>query len=166
MARDHYATFIEEAFIDPIRSVLIVDDDFPTYNEVLTTAKRSGTPAPRHRGKAWHNRPDRIASLISTFRKRPRPLLVDIHDGTNVPGRKAVTTATHLHQCDLLVLDYELDRSKPRDGTRAIDILRALMSNNHFNLVVIYTNEDLDFVYDAIRWGLISPSGADLLSGR
>ena len=162
MAGDHYATFIEEAFIEPIRSVLIVDDDFPTYDEVLTTAGR-GQPMRRHRGKAWHNRPDRIARLIATFRKRPRPLLVDIHDGTNVPARKALTTATHLHQCDLLVLDYELDRAKARDGTRAIAILRALMSNNHFNLVVIYTNEDLDFVHDAVRWGLISPS-TDLLT--
>ena len=159
MARDHYATFIEEAFIDPIRSVLIVDDDFPTYDEVLTTAARSGNPVPGDPGKAWHHQPERIGKLIASFRQRPRPLLVDIHDGANVSAKKEVTTATHLHQCDLLVLDYELDRSKPRDGTRAIDILRALMSNNHFNLVVIYTNEDLDFVYDAIRWGLISPSG-------
>ena len=163
MTREHYAMFIEEAFIDPIRSVLIVDDDFPTYDEVLTTAGRSGKPTPRHRGKAWHHQPDRIAKLIATFRKRPRPLLVDIHDGANVPAKKAVTTVTHLHQCDLLVLDYELDRAKPRDGSRAIDILRALMSNDHFNLVVIYTNEELDFVYDAVRWGLIFPSD-DLLA--
>jgi len=162
MADDHYATFVKEAFIDPIRSVLIVDDDFPTYDEILTTAGCSDNPAPRHRQKTWRNQPDRILKLIATFRQRPRPLLVDIHDGSNVPARKAITTATHLHQCDLLVLDYELDRSKPRDGTRAIDILRALMSNNHFNLVVIYTNEDLDFIYDTVRWGLVAPSCATL----
>ena len=158
MQRDHYATFIEEAFIDPIRSVLIVDDDYPTYDEVLSVASRSGDLAPRHRDKAWRQQPDRIAKLIATFRKRPRPLLVDIHDGANVSAKKEVATATHLHQCDLLVLDYELEHGKPRDGTRAINILRALMSNNHFNLVVIYTNEDLDLVYDTVRWGLISPS--------
>ena len=163
MQRDHYASFIEEAFIDPIRSVLIVDDDYPTYDEVLSAASRSGDLAPRHRDKAWRRQPDRIAKLIATFRQRSRPLLVDIHDGANVPAKKEVTTATHLHQCDLLVLDYELDRGKPRDGTRAINILRALMSNNHFNLVVIYTNEDLDLVYDTVRWGLICPSD-DLLS--
>ena len=162
MARNHYATFIEEAFIDPIRSVLIVDDDFPTYDEVLTTAGQAGSPSARRRDKAWRKHPDRIAKLIATFRRRTRPLLVDIHDGGNVSTKEEITTATHLHQCDLLVLDYELDRSNPRDGARAISILRALMSNNHFNLVVIYTNEDLDFVHDAVRWGLISPS-PDLL---
>ena len=156
MEPDHYAAFIEEVFIDPIRSVLIVDDDYPTYDEILTTASRSGNPTRRHHNKAWRHQPDRIGKLIATFRQRPRPLLVDIHDGANVSTRKEVTTATHLHQCDLLVLDYELNRSKPGDGSQAIKILRALMSNNHFNLVVIYTNESLDVVYDAVRWGLIS----------
>ena len=157
MAGDHYSAFIEEAFIDPIRSVLIVDDDFPTYDEILATANSSAASTRAHRDKAWRTRPERIANLIGTFRSRPRRLLVDIHDGANVPAKKEVTTAGHLHQCDLLVLDYELDRTKPRDGTRAVEILRALMSNNHFNLVVIYTNEDLDFVFDFVRWGLITP---------
>ena len=163
MAGDHYRAFIEEAFIEPIRSVLIVDDDYPTYDEILQTANGAGINGPVHGNKAWRARPERVANLIATFRQRPRPLLVDIHDGTNVSSEKEVTTATHLHQCDLLVLDYELDRSKPRDGTRAIEILRGLMSNNHFNLVIIYTNEDLDIVFDAVRLGLIAPS-EDLLS--
>ena len=165
MAGDHYGEFIEEAFIEPIRSVLIVDDDYPTYDEILQTGNGAGIDdhVPMRGGKAWRVRPERVANLIATFRQRPRPLLVDIHDGANVSVQKEVTTATHLHQGDLLVLDYELDRSKPRDGTRAINILRGLMSNNHFNLVVIYTNEDLDIVFDAVRWGLIGPSN-DLLS--
>ena len=163
MAGDHYHAFIEEAFIEPIRSVLIVDDDYPTYDEILQTVDGTASDDPVQGAKAWRAQPERVANLIATFRQHPRPLLVDIHDGTNVPVKKEVTTATHLHQCDLLVLDYELDRSKSHDGTRAIDILRGLMSNNHFNLVVIYTNEDLDIVFDAVRWGLIGPSD-DLLS--
>ena len=156
MVSNHYSTFIQEAFIEPIRSVLIVDDDYPTYDEILKTANGTAAPSLAHQAKDWRVRPERIADLIATFRRRPRPLLVDIHDGTNVSAKDEITTATHLHQCDLLVLDYELERDKSGDGTRAIDILRALMSNNHFNLVVIYTNEDLDVVFDAIRWGLIS----------
>ena len=162
MTNDQYSEFIEEVFITSIRSVLIVDDDFPTYNEILTEVNGSDSRAPVHNDKAWRNSPDRIANLIETFRRRPRPLLVDIHDGTNVTTDEEVTTAPHLHQCDLLVLDYELDKSKSNDGTLAIEILRALMSNSHFNLVVIYTNEDLDIVSDAVRRGLISPSGQHL----
>ena len=98
MVSNHYPAFVEEAFIEPIRSVLIVDDDFPTYDEVLTTAGRSGTPTPRNRAKAWRRQPGRIADLISTFRRRPRPLLVDIHDGANVsPGNKSPPPHTFIN---------------------------------------------------------------------
>ena len=155
---DHYQTFIEEAFIDPIRSVLIVDDDFPTYDEILAAEEPPGIAGGARRNKAWHADPRRVAHLVEAFRRRPRPLLVDIHDGTNVSLEEEDATAAHLHQCDLLVLDYELDKGMPHDGTRAIDILRKLMSNCHFNLVVIYTKEDLDVVFDEVRWRLLRPS--------
>ena len=151
MGNSAYQSFIKEAFIDPIRSVLIVDDDYPTYNDIL---EQSGTA---NDNKAWRNQPARIAKLIGEFRQRSRPLLVDIHDGADVSAENEVATATHLHQCDLLVLDYVLDKGKSSDGTRAIEILRGLMSNNHFNLVIIYTNEKLDVVFDTVRWRLISP---------
>lgn len=155
MTGEHYHEFIKEAFIKPIRSVLIVDDDYPTYDDILK--QDNGT------GKSWHRNQERIACMIKGFRQNPQPLLVDIHDGTNVTAESEATAATHLHQCDLLVLDYELDKSKPGDGTQAINILRALMSNSHFNLVVIHTNADLDTVFDEVRWGLIAPS-EDVLS--
>ena len=158
MGNDQYREFIREAFIDPIRSVLIVDDDYPTYDDILTAPDQASISVGAKGQKRWRDHPERIANLISTFRQRPRPLLVDIHDGSNVSLRKDVVAAAHLHQCDLLVLDYELDKGKPQDGTRAIQILRGLMSNNHFNLVIIYTNEQLDVVFDAVRWGLITGS--------
>ena len=36
MQTDHYADFVAEAYIKPIRSVVIIDDDYPTYDEVLS----------------------------------------------------------------------------------------------------------------------------------
>jgi len=163
MVADHYPQFIEEAFIEPIRSVLIVDDDYPTYDEVLHAGGGAGAPENSPARKTWHHQRERVRSVISVFRRRQPPLIVDIHDGTNVATKRELAAATHLHQCDLLVLDYELDRDKPRNGTRAIEIIRALMANHHFNLVVIYTNLDLDVAFDAIRWGLVAPS-TDVLS--
>ena len=158
MPGEHYDEFIEEAFINPIRSVLIVDDDFPTYDDILKDRDFVGGD-----GKAWRRRRAQFASVIDGFRQGPRPLLVDIHDGSNVTAQQDIATAEHLHQCDLLVLDFALDKDNPNDGTRAIEILRKLMSNVHFNLVVIYTKEDLEVVFDEVRWGLIGPS-ADQLS--
>ena len=134
-----------------------MDDDFPTYREVLENVDRSGKQVTLSDNKEWHRDPDRALDLVSTFRHRSQPLLVDIHDGSNVSAADEMTTATHFHQCDLLVLDYQLDK-RSDDGAQAIEILRALMSNDHFNLVVIYTRGGLDAVYNAVRWRLISAS--------
>lgn len=158
MANEHYAEFIEEAFVKPIRSVLIVDDDYPTFDEVLKAQEKSNGGRRVKSEKSWHRNPERIERVINRFRTSDRPLLVDIHDGTNVTVGGEVKVAAHLHQSDLLVLDYELDRSKSGDGTRAIKIVRSLMSNDHFNLVVVHTNENLDLVFRNFRLGLLAPS--------
>ncbi|WP_242127252.1 response regulator receiver domain [Sphingobium sp. Sx8-8] len=157
MASDHYSEFIEEAFVKPIRSVLIVDDDYPTFEEMLDaqlTRDGGGEPA---RTKAWYENPTRIKNVIESFRTPNRPLLVDIHDGTNVGIGDDVKVAAHLHQSDLLVLDYQLDKAKPGDGTRAIKIIRSLTVNDHFNLVVVHTSEKLDDVFQSILIALMSP---------
>ena len=158
MADDHYRAFIEEAFVKPIRSVLIVDDDYPTFDEVLRPQSEKDEGGAAAGEKDWHRDPERIRRVIEKFRRRDPPLLVDIHDGTNVGLENEANSARHLHQCDLLVLDYELEKDKQGDGRRAVQILRGLMSNRHFNLVVIYTNEDLDVAFEAVMWGLIDPS--------
>ncbi len=164
MAGEHYHEFIKKAFIDPIRSVLIVDDDYPTFDEVLyaQSAKNAGKKA--NGKKTWRQNPKRIERVIKKFRRRNPPLLVDIHDGSNVGFRGKAAPARHLHQCDLLVLDYELDKAKPEDGERAIGILRGLLFNPHFNLVIVYTRKNLDHAFNEVLWGLIAPSQDSLSS--
>jgi hypothetical protein len=156
MAGAHYSAFVEEAFIKPIRSVLIVDDDYPTFDEMLETQieRDKGTEPPRR--KEWYNDPARIKRVIGSFRTPQRPLLVDVHDGTNVSAEGEVRIASHLHQSDLLVLDYQLDRTRPGDGSTAISIVRGLMRNDHFNLVVIHTSEDLEGVFRETLLSLMS----------
>jgi hypothetical protein len=158
MANEHYAEFIAEAFVKPIRSVLIVDDDYPTLDEILEQeiAKKRGD-APSAMNKTWYRNPEHIKRAIAGFRKPERPLLVDIHDGTNVNARGDTKVAAHLHQSDLLVLDYELDKTRRGDGERAIKILHSLISNDHFNLVVVHTSENLDKVYREIILGMLGP---------
>ncbi len=162
MANEHYAAFIAEAFVKPIRSVLIVDDDYPTLDEILDheIAKKGGElPATN---KTWYRNPERIKRVIDGFRNPERPLLVDIHDGANVDTRGDAKVASHLHQSDLLVLDYELDKTRRGDGERAIEILRGLIANDHFNLVVVHTSENLDKAYREIILGLLGPMGSEL----
>lgn len=168
MANEHYAEFIDEAFIKPIRSVLIVDDDYPTLDEILEGALAKAAEGEEGGGgqplsdKRWRNDPERIRKVIAGFRRPERPLLVDIHDGANVDTKGDQKVAAHLHQSDLLVLDYELDKSKPNDGLRSIEILRGLLSNDHFNLVVVHTSERLEVVFPTILFGVLAPSCAEL----
>jgi len=147
-----YGDFIKEAYIDPIRSVLIVDDDYPTYTEILTSDTANNT-----QNKTWHENPEAILGVIRQFRQREPALIIDIHDGENISFEDEVNKARYLHQCDLLVLDFELIKGT-NDGTLSINILRKVMSNNHFNLVVIYTQGELDEVFNNVRWGLITPT--------
>ena len=158
---DRYSHFIAEAFITPIRSVLMVDDDYPTFDEILDAqkAENDGQKAPTN--KAWRSNPKRLMTIIDKFRRRSPPLLVDIHDGQTDGQESDQSVATHLHQSDLLILDYQLDKTQSEDGTRAIQILRHLMTNDHFNLVVVYTNTKLDIVFEDILLGLLKPCYQD-----
>lgn len=166
MPGEHYSEFIKETFIDPIRSVLIVDDDYPTFDEVLDEQLAASRGDVTPSAKAWRKNPERIKNVITRFRNHNPPLLVDIHDGTNVPVGAENKTAAHLHQSDLLVLDYQLDRTKEGDGSMAFEIIRSLMNNDHFNLVVVHTSEALDTVFRntlvaMLPPGLYAPSDAE-----
>ena len=164
MQTDHYESFVAEAYIDPIRSVVIIDDDYPTYEEVLSPDTGDDAVG---KSKAWRNNPERIRKVIRRFRERTPPLLVDIHDGRNVDPEREGALTSHLHQSDLLVLDYQLDPARKTDGTAAIGILRRLIANDHFNLVVVYTSHDLDHVFYDVLTGLagisdeVRPTPAD-----
>ncbi|TQI75331.1 hypothetical protein FHT98_3111 [Bosea sp. AK1] len=149
MANESYESFINEAFIKPIRSVLIIDDDYPTFEDMLSEEEVPG--------KDWRKHKDRVRKVIASLRGKDRNLLVDIHDGKNVDVTDEIDSATHLHQSDLLVLDFQLDKAKERDGTIAVKIIRKLMTNPHFNLVVVHTSEDLRYVFEQVLLGMLAP---------
>lgn len=150
MAAEKYEAFIDEAFIKPIRSVLIVDDDYPTLEDML-----SG----KDDDKDWRKNRESVKKVIASLRGQGRNLLIDIHDAKNVGAKEEIDTASHLHQSDLLVLDFQLDKSKEGDGTIAVKILRRLMTNPHFNLVVVHTSEELPRVFNEVVFGMLPPDG-------
>ena len=162
MASEHYSAFVEEAFVKPIRSVLIVDDDYPTFEEMLDAQLERSAGREPPADKEWFKDPTRIKNVIASFRTPTRPLLVDIHDGANVTVGEDLKVAHHLHQSDLLVLDYQLDKSRPGDGSVAVQIIRTLLRNEHFNLVVVHTSEDLDRVFTPTLIALMRPQEVKL----
>lgn len=114
---------IKQAYITPIRTVLAIDDEFPSYGvapdgKQLTRAKA-----------IWQA-------------CRNRGLLCDIDDGASLVGG---VTPEHLKKSDLVILDYHLQEG---DSRHSLDLLVQLSESDHASLVVVYTK---DKELDAIR---------------
>lgn len=131
-----------------IRSAVLIDDQFPKYDQAV--AGDSG-----RFGEA-----DRAAALHRGFHGRRIPCDVendpglDEGDGLGVPDR--------IRKCDLVVLDYHLEGE---DSSKSVRLLRALADTDHFNLVVVYTQEtDLAGVWltmaTNLRGGVVTPEEA------
>lgn len=152
-----YNELIGEAFIDPIRSVLIVDDDYPTMHEILLEPEEREK---RFSHKDWNRTPkdrQKVQKVIEEFRRPTSPYLLDVHDGTS-PSEDTDERQVHtLHQTDLLILDYQLDKSKEGDGSKAVRIAREALANKHFNLILVHTQEELERVFHNFVIGLNIP---------
>ncbi|WP_122466675.1 response regulator receiver domain [Pseudomonas viridiflava] len=146
LGRKLYRDFIHEAFIAPIRTAVVVDDEFPTLDEFLEN--------PSAAQKKPHK--DKAEAIIKFCRGRqPFPWIVDVHDGKNISLVKEGKSATLFDHTDLLVLDYNL-RGENEGGELAINLLSQLASNTHFNLVIIYTNSDVSQTLRDVGMGLTS----------
>ncbi|MCZ4074950.1 response regulator receiver domain [Agrobacterium sp. LMR679] len=140
------SSLVKEAFIDPIRSVLIIDDEYPTWEHVF------GAGFDHSEKGRWKDKED-ITALIGQFRQKSKAMTIDIHDGEDNSD-----IGTYLHQSDLLVLDYQLEKGG-KDGARAIGIMKSLFKNRHFNLIVMHTAaEPLLEPFQTVLDALLRPS--------
>jgi hypothetical protein len=160
-----YSDLIYAAFIDPLRSVMIIDDDYPTWEEIFDKdswdKNSDGDLTLPVGGKKWVKNPDLPMELIRQFRGHDRGLLIDINDGKPPNAPSVDEIASHLFQSDLLVLDYQLE-GEAIGGNKAIRIATSLLTQNHFNLIVIHTNkENLEEPFSEILLRLMSPCIAD-----
>jgi hypothetical protein len=154
---EDYNKLIFEAFIDPIRSVMIVDDDYPTLDEILGTAV-DGKVDPKHENKAWRDNPSDVLSVVREFRQpHGGPYILDIHDGDMPPPGTDEHQAHRLQQTDLLVLDYELNGKVSDGGAKALAIARKALTNDHFNIILLHTRETLDDVFLSFLFSLLRP---------
>jgi len=146
-----YEQFIEDVYINSIRSVLIIDDDYPTFQEVLSNEKRQDPS----RAKSWHSQPEKVLNVVNHFRQK-RNWLVDIHDGLNIPDEVELSIASHLYQSDLLILDYQLEQEAGR-GDLAIKVLHTLAQTPHFNMVVVHTGNDVLPTFSEVLLSFMQP---------
>lgn len=125
-----YQTAVKETFeTKPLRTVLMIDDEFPTFADL-------------GRGNDGSNKfkqTDRAIVLYEGFRQRQ--MICDIEN--NVDD----VETDRLRKSDLVVLDYHLGPTAG-DTKKALSLLRALSNSKHFNTVVVYTAEsDQDRVW-------------------
>lgn len=164
---ESFEKFIEVAFIEPIRSVVIVDDDYPTIEEVLSSKPKGEDEAVKvERRKAWVNNPQQVMDVVSEFRSKEKKYILDIHDAQNLTDDEEVDGAAHLHQTDLLVLDYQLDPDNAEDHTRSLRIARKLFASDHFNLIIVNTNKNLDEVFENFLIGLLGKNCLQALTEK
>lgn len=169
-----FSNLVREAFIVPLRSVLIVDDQYPTWEEILNSAMveavKDAEIVSRSAIKQWRGEPNGPLEVIKQFRNGNPGFVIDIHDAVPASGLSTLEAseppaalASHLHQSDLLVLDYNLEGdSSGLGGAMARDILQSVLANNHFNLIVVHTGEDnLDKVLFDCLLSLMSCCSSD-----
>ena len=152
---DSYTEHIRCAFIDPIRSVLAIDDEYPTFDHILSL---EGTEL---KGLARDKNWDRLQSLVSYCRSRDQELLIDVHNGSAEDLKHSIPLRS-LRQCDWVVLDYQLN-GDGGDGTRSCEILSSLAASNNFNLVTVYTKKSIDEVFKEVVLAFSDPLSTDHL---
>lgn len=180
---DQYSALVKQVYIDPIRTVVIVDDDFPIIDDLLKSAAIANPSTPQSDAGAAAATPGlkqtinmqfkgqltevkRVQEMIQHCRRHSPPWLVDVHNGNPDSGVDEMKIAPWLHQSDLMILDYHLDGDSG-DGQRALEILKALAANDQFNLVVVYTkgiSGGIHEVYEQIAMALAYRDWSEPLS--
>lgn len=151
-----YHDLIREAFIDPIRTVTVIDDEYPTFQELLLQ--------PDNEKLKQSNNIDRLMK-ISEMCHSTHNWSLDVFDGQSPRIGENDEIPDHLNHSDLLIIDYHLDGEPPSDdGSRARKIIKKLDSNNHFNIILVHTKGDdgeIKGIYEDILFDLNTIRKAD-----
>ena len=150
---------VQDVFIDPIKSVLFVDDEFPTYASLIDEARprdedeedyaddedfgddpeaQGLIEQQQENGPAPARDPNsvmRAYSLTSSCRKSGF-----IFDVESSPANILGQPNEFINKPDLIVLDYILE-PETLSESKALQILKVLDETARFNLVVLNTTE-------------------------
>jgi len=135
MSIQNYQQLVNKTFCsNAIRSVMLIDDDFLTYStsidkilngEEVDDKKLDGSK--------------RAAQLEKFF--QTKQILCDIDDGS------VNFDIDRIKKSDLIIIDYQLDNASP---VKTLETLVKLKNSPQFNLIVVYTNEELNRVWKEI----------------
>jgi len=137
---------LREAFIDPIRFALLIDDEFQSFDRLLDGATIKDADKTR------------LTGLFNFC--RDRGWLCDVEGDFN--RISTMDGPAGLHQSDLLILDFHLDPARTTDSSASVSLIQKLNASPHLNLVVVYTSDDIHTVALDVAFGL--GGGGKLLS--
>ncbi|WIY23761.1 response regulator receiver domain [Parasedimentitalea psychrophila] len=146
-----YKDLIDEVFIAPVRSATIIDDGYPTIDNLVTGAVLRDPSSDRFTGEGTDEfeNPTEVARRLKEL--RGKALVVDVRNDVSDPDNGA-----GYHHSDLVVLDYQLDGSLG-DGSKSKAIARQLLAkNDHFNLVILHTQAVIERVFQDVLLSLLS----------
>lgn len=123
-----YKPFLKQSYIDPIRTITVIDDQYPTLKGLID------------KGREHYDKDDldRLDDIIKVSRSEEFNWLLDVHDGEESEFDEN-NVANRLHHSDLLILDYHLDGEDNGFCAKSINIIKNLTENMHFNIVVVHT---------------------------
>lgn len=111
---------IREAFVDDLQTVIVVDDQFPSFQDVSGGEAHKRTEASRAVA-LWKG--FRELGMVCEIENDPRLLIAD-----------------HLKKADLVVLDYHLTGDHD-DGAVARNLLKNLAEDGRQHLAIVYTSD-------------------------
>jgi len=135
---NRYGDVIDSVFFGKLKTALVIDDEYPTMDQLASIEVQ---PTIMNDEVST-----RLASLMSSLRAVEPPLLVDFHDGQTDTDAEIVE---RFYQSDFLVLDWQLTQTAPKYGP-SLHILRQILENGYFNIVVIDSTEDSDKIWSRI----------------
>ncbi|WP_439834684.1 response regulator receiver domain [Aeromonas caviae] len=137
MSHKSYQNLVTETYCDnAIRSVMMVDDDFISYPNLIALLNSKDEVSINK-----INASKQAASLVNFFQSKN--MLCDIDNG-EAPDFLEVN---RLRKSDLIIIDYHLENNSPE---KTLSILSKLRESKQMNMVVVYTNEKLDNVFMSI----------------
>ena len=156
------AELIQEVYIDPIKSVLFIDDKFPTYADIIKGSRSEPAVLDAESLKAEDDEqyldgfgsnpkvavavaaeaatPDVERVLQLTKSCRTCGYIFDVENSAEA-ALAAESGESFINKADFVVLDYILD-DRADSGEDALNIIDHLNSTKRFNMVVVYTNND------------------------
>lgn len=127
---------IHEAFVQPIRNLTLIDDDYPTLDELLSPPSQEYLES-----KKTHL--EKLREFRAFCKSDECNWSMEILNKAPIPPEPKNSTAVNFS--DLIILDYHLNPDDQTDNKSAVNFLRGVTKHDYFNIVVVYTRAAVDF---------------------